>query len=125
MSFLRINRFLNMNLWKRIKFLLETLEMIDLSRYGEQKWKKMSLQRVRNSAYQRVVCGKPMIFRHFWRIASLSREKYNVTHLHQDAFEILADRHAAQFHAEVADLEARPLGLNSRLLFTRVNVRHF
>lgn len=47
-----------------------------------------------------------------------------VTHLHQDAFEILAHRHAAQLHAEVADLEARPLRLDLRLLLAGVDGRH-
>lgn len=55
-----------------------------------------------------------------------SREKiWSVTHFYQDAFKILAHRHAAQFDAEVADLESWPLGLDLRLLFTGVDVRHF
>lgn len=49
----------------------------------------------------------------------------NVTHLHQDAFKILAHRHAAQFHAEIADLEPRPFRLDLRLLLTGVDGRHF
>lgn len=46
-------------------------------------------------------------------------------YLHQDAFEILTHCHAAQFDAEVADLEARSLRLDLRLLFTSVDIRHF
>jgi len=55
----------------------------------------------------------------------LSREMWNVTHFYQNAFEILAHSHAAQFDAEVADLESRPLGLDLRLLLAGVDARHF
>lgn len=47
------------------------------------------------------------------------------TYLHQDAFEILTHRHAAQFDAKVPELETRPFRLDLRLLFTGVDVRHF
>jgi len=50
---------------------------------------------------------------------------WNVTHFYQNAFEILAHSHAAQFDTEVADLESRPLGLDLRLLLTGVDACHF
>lgn len=79
------------------------------------------------SADQRVHRESRSIFR--WTVAPegffRGREIWSTTHFYQDAFEILAHRHAAQFDAEVADLESRPLGLDLRLLFTGVDVRHF
>jgi len=61
----------------------------------------------------------------FGKFLLLSREMWNVTHFYQNAFEILAHSHAAQFDAEVADLESRSLGLDLRLLLTGVDARHF
>jgi len=56
---------------------------------------------------------------------SFWKEIWSVTHFYQDTFEILAYRHAAQFDAEVANLESWPFGFNLRLLLTGVDSRHF
>lgn len=46
------------------------------------------------------------------------------THLHEDALEVLAHGHAAQFDTKVADLEARTLGLDLCLLLGGVDAGH-
>ena len=54
---------------------------------------------------------------------SALRDKRRWAYLDQNALEVLIDGHAAEFHAEIADLETRPLGLHL-LHFVRVDARH-